>query len=87
MERLVLTTALILTFSPWRRDSDCMRLFTRLCVGRIQSRVLDGSGVQCASFFREMVSAFLNIYRAWFTILIRTRYLFKGSPKYNIIRT
>jgi hypothetical protein len=28
------------------RDSDCMRLFTRLCVWRIQSRVLGGSGGQ-----------------------------------------
>jgi hypothetical protein len=30
--KLVVTLALILTFSPRRRDSDCMRLFTRLCV-------------------------------------------------------
>jgi hypothetical protein len=47
--QLVVTTALILTFSPKRRDSDSMRLFTRLCGGRIQSRVLGGSGVQGAS--------------------------------------
>jgi hypothetical protein len=47
--QLVVTTALILTFSPKRRDSDCMYLFIRLCVVRIQSRVLGGSGVQAAS--------------------------------------
>ena len=35
--QLVVTTALILAFSPKRRDSDCMRLFARLCVGRIQA--------------------------------------------------
>jgi hypothetical protein len=40
--QLVVTTALILTFSPKRRDSDCMYLFIRLCVVRIQSRVLGG---------------------------------------------
>ena len=85
--QLVVTTALILTFSPRRRDSDCMRLFTWLCIVRIQSRVPGGSGVQGASLLGEMVSAFLNIYRAWFTRLIRTQYLFKRSPKYNIIRT
>jgi hypothetical protein len=38
--QLVVTTALILTFSPGRRDGDCMRLFTRWCVVRIQSWVL-----------------------------------------------
>jgi hypothetical protein len=37
--QLVVTTALILTFSPGRRDSDEMRLFMRLHVVRIQSRV------------------------------------------------
>ena len=51
--RLVVTTALILTFSPRRRDNDCMRLFTRLHVVRIQSRVLYGSRVQGANFFGE----------------------------------
>ena len=63
-----------------------MCLFMRLCVVRIQSRVLGGSGGQGASLSGEMVSAFLNICQAWFTRLIRTQYLFKGSPKYNIIR-
>ena len=47
--QLVVTTALILAFSPKRRDSDSVRLFTRLCVVRIRSRVLSGSGVQGAS--------------------------------------
>ena len=47
--QLVVTTALILAFSPKRRDSDFMRIFKRLCVVRIQSRVLGGSGVQGAS--------------------------------------
>jgi hypothetical protein len=52
--QLVVTTALILTFSPWRRDTNCMRLFTRLCVVRIQSRMLGGSGGQCASLLGEI---------------------------------
>ena len=37
--QFVVTNALILTFSPRRRDSDGMRLFMRLCVVRIQLRV------------------------------------------------
>jgi hypothetical protein len=51
---LVVTTALILTFSPWRRDSDCMRLFMRWCVGRIQSRMLGGSGGSMREIFGEI---------------------------------
>ena len=51
--QLVVTNTLILTSSPGRRDRDCRRLFTWLCLGRIQSRVLWGSWVQCANFFGE----------------------------------
>ena len=36
------------------RDSDRRRLFTRLCIGRIQLRVLGGSGGQGASLLREI---------------------------------
>ncbi len=53
--QLVVTTALILTFSPKRRDSDCMYLFIRLCVVQESSRgCLVVQGVQAASLMGEI---------------------------------
>jgi hypothetical protein len=62
-----------------------MRFFTRLCVGRIQSRVLGGSGVSMREFVGKSLPvwrgegdiglAFLKIYRAGFARVIRLQFM------------